>query len=616
MQTIKMDFQSQSTPPVVPVMQSDSQSRFIGIALYDGGVPYEAPEGASYTVQYRGPGANNMGWYDTIQLSSGTRKAVIVDSASKNVITLELAEQALRVNGNVFVNLCVVTNTGYMLKTFPILCRVTGAAFPDTVAVQSFFYVTGITSEQWLAYVTACQDAQKRAEAAAATFETDPTLSVSGKAADAKATGTAVNAIKYNLNEYINYDNNMSISFNDTNGNSNGTVASKQMYIVNKAFGKVLLRNITFNPTITSITHIYLFERENDTLKLVKDIIWNTIALGTASSYTMPINQSFNNLMIGMRNDKSSEYGAKYNTGKLTYGFLIYDDFVDGQEFNIKNTTVFEQGSLQIGAEYLAKYNSNKGYIIVSTNGDGDYTTITEAINNANGNPIYIKNGIYDEEIKCDNEEITLIGQDKYRTIIRAKNGLYGHDPIYLSRGYLENITFYSQYVKGESTEIGNNSGAYAVHLDSSYQYNGGSILFNNCRLISDFAPALGSGLRGNFTAEFLNCEFISNQNGIGYKHNEGGVGAVYVHNDHTGKPIQAKQKITLKNCICKAHMKNVLYLLTVHDNNTSDVYAEFESINTVYYSGTNGTENIVVNNGTGVWHYSKLNHGNNVELI
>lgn len=201
MQTLKMDFQSQSTPPVVPVMQSDAQSRFIGITLYNGGVPYEAPEGASYTVQYCGPGANNMGWYDTIQLSSGTRKAVIVDSASKNVVTLELAEQALRVNGNVFVNLCVVTNTGYMLKTFPILCRVTGAAFPDTVAVQSFFYVTGITSEQWLAYVTACQDAQKRAEDAAAKFVTDPTLSLSGKAADAKATGDVVGEIKEDLAE-------------------------------------------------------------------------------------------------------------------------------------------------------------------------------------------------------------------------------------------------------------------------------------------------------------------------------------------------------------------------------------------------------------------------------
>ena len=201
MQTLKMDFQSQSTPPVVPVMQSDSQSRFIGIALYNGGVLYDAPEGAIYTVQYSGPGANNMGWYDTITLSSGNRKAVVVDSDYTNVVTLELAEQALRVNGNVFVNLCVVTNTGYMLRTFPIICRVTGAAFTFPFEVKSFFYVTGLTSAQWLAYVTACQDAQKRAEAAAATFQIDPTLSVEGKAADAAKVGEAVGQVKEDIAE-------------------------------------------------------------------------------------------------------------------------------------------------------------------------------------------------------------------------------------------------------------------------------------------------------------------------------------------------------------------------------------------------------------------------------
>ena len=189
MQTLKMDFQSQSAPPVVPVMQSDSQSRFIGITLYDGGVAYKAPSGAVYTVEYHGPGANNTGWYDTIQLSSGTRKAVTVDSSNPNIVTLELAEQALRVNGEVEVSLCVVNNTGYKLNTFPIICRVTGAPYVDPTSVRSYFYVTGLTSAQWLAYVTACQDAQKRAEDAAATFKTDTTLSISGKAADAKEVG-------------------------------------------------------------------------------------------------------------------------------------------------------------------------------------------------------------------------------------------------------------------------------------------------------------------------------------------------------------------------------------------------------------------------------------------
>ncbi len=199
MQILKMDFQSQSTPPVVPVMQSDAQSRFIGIALYDGGAPYAAPENAAYTVQYHGPGPNNMGWYDTISTGNNTHPAVTVDASNKHIVTLELAEQALRVNGNVFINLCVVTSTGYMLHTFPILCRVTGAAYIDPVAVRSFFYVTGITNDQWLAYVTACQDAQNRAEAAAATFQTDPTLSLPGKAADAKATGDAIGQLKEDI---------------------------------------------------------------------------------------------------------------------------------------------------------------------------------------------------------------------------------------------------------------------------------------------------------------------------------------------------------------------------------------------------------------------------------
>lgn len=198
MHNITLDFSNPGLPQVIDVMQSDAQSRFIGITLYDGGVPYSAPSGAQYTVQYRGSGANNMGWYDTIQLSSGTRKAVVVSSSSPNVVTLELAEQALRVNGKVEVSLCVVNNTGYKLNTFPIICRVTGAPYVDPVAVRSYFYVIGITSEQWLAYVTACQDAQKRAEDAAATFETDPTLTLSGKAADAKATGE----IKEDLDDF------------------------------------------------------------------------------------------------------------------------------------------------------------------------------------------------------------------------------------------------------------------------------------------------------------------------------------------------------------------------------------------------------------------------------
>ena len=166
MQTIYLDFQSQGVPPVVPVMQSDSRSRFVGIVLYNGGVPYEAPSGANYTVQYRSTVKHSFGWYDTIQDSSGSRKAITQDGNSPHILTVELAEQALRVPGDVLVNLCVLTESGYQLSTFPFVARVTGVSYPDDVAVQSYLMVAGGSSASWMTYVTACLKAQQEAEEA------------------------------------------------------------------------------------------------------------------------------------------------------------------------------------------------------------------------------------------------------------------------------------------------------------------------------------------------------------------------------------------------------------------------------------------------------------------
>ena len=166
MQTIYLDFQSQGVPPVVTVMQSDSRSRFVGIVLYNGGVPYEAPSGANYTVQYRSTVKHSFGWYDTIQDSSGSRKAITQDGSSPHILTVELAEQALRVPGDVLVNLCVLTESGYQLSTFPFVARVTGVSYPDDVAVQSYLMVAGGSSASWMTYVTACLKAQQEAEEA------------------------------------------------------------------------------------------------------------------------------------------------------------------------------------------------------------------------------------------------------------------------------------------------------------------------------------------------------------------------------------------------------------------------------------------------------------------
>ena len=67
-------------------------------------------------------------------------------------------------------------------------------------------------------------------------------------------------------------------------------------------------------------------------------------------------------------------------------------------------------------AEHITSTNNQN--IIVNKNGEGDYTTIQDAIDNAvEGTTIMVKNGIYSEIINIK-KSITLIGEDKDRTII------------------------------------------------------------------------------------------------------------------------------------------------------------------------------------------------------
>ena len=80
-------------------------------------------------------------------------------------------------------------DTGYELRTFDIIARVGGAAYPDDVAVQSYFFVTGVSSSSWLSYVSTCLEAQQAAEKAVTLAENSATTAKKAAAsasADAK----------------------------------------------------------------------------------------------------------------------------------------------------------------------------------------------------------------------------------------------------------------------------------------------------------------------------------------------------------------------------------------------------------------------------------------------
>lgn len=191
MREIKIDFDNPGLPQRLDVVENDAQSRFFKAVLYKDGKVYAAPSGATYSIMYRGFGPQNEGWYDTINDGAGKRAAC---SVSGNVVTCEIARQALRVPGHVSVMLCVTGSNGYMLHGWPIDCNCRNDNYTGGTSVESFFYITQITNADWTSAIQTWEELKNMI---------DPTLSVSGKAADAKATGDAVGELKEDVeNKY------------------------------------------------------------------------------------------------------------------------------------------------------------------------------------------------------------------------------------------------------------------------------------------------------------------------------------------------------------------------------------------------------------------------------
>lgn len=192
MQKIRIDFDNPGLPQHISAVENDSQSRFFQATLYENGKAYTAPAGASYSIMYRGFGPQNQGWYDTINDGAGKRAACAV---SGNVVTCEIARQALQVPGHVSIVLCVTTGKGYMLKSWPIECDCKNDRYDSTVEIQNFFYITQVSNADWNRAIQALEELKNII---------DPTLSLSGKAADAAKVGEAIGQVKEDIDDLSN----------------------------------------------------------------------------------------------------------------------------------------------------------------------------------------------------------------------------------------------------------------------------------------------------------------------------------------------------------------------------------------------------------------------------
>ena len=182
MQQIKIDFDNPGLPQHLDAMEGDAQSRFFQATLYRSGAAYTPPADAVYSIMYRGFGEQNQGWYDTIEDDTGKRNACV---ASGNVVTCEIDRHALIVPGHVSIVLCITNDRGYMIKSRPILTDARNDNYDDTVEVESYFQITGKTSEWWLQNKKEVQDLVNMATAEATKAENSANASAASAAASA-----------------------------------------------------------------------------------------------------------------------------------------------------------------------------------------------------------------------------------------------------------------------------------------------------------------------------------------------------------------------------------------------------------------------------------------------
>lgn len=177
MQTFSLDLSEKKEQPWLLAKQGDIGRKFQAV-ITDAGQAFTIASDAVLSVWYCGTGGE--GNYTSI----GGSSAFSVDG---NTVTVELITQMLSTKGG--GTLCLVLNAadGTQIGMWDIPYQVEGIPGMDSEGATAYYTAFSET-------VQAAGEYADRAEKAASTFITDTTLSVSGRAADAKATGDALSA--------------------------------------------------------------------------------------------------------------------------------------------------------------------------------------------------------------------------------------------------------------------------------------------------------------------------------------------------------------------------------------------------------------------------------------
>ena len=350
----------------------------------------------------------------------------------------------------------------------------------------------------------------------------DPTLSLSGKAADAAKVGEAVGQVKEDLDDAIGKPLKV-----EANKNADLIVTSStNVYLLNfdnviKSADSVKIRVTTNDKNSGSPLKIYITEKTDTNKCIVLEIIERNF-IDTSFEEVVEIS-NYSNVVVGLAGailytNKTDKPGASALPKMVGETLDVYLS----EDFNIAyNASVFAQFDLE---QMNRDAKNNKNVVTVSHDGSKMFKSITEAVTYAKTiasktNPITIivYPGIYNEKIIIHNSYISIIGTNKQYCIIMNDKGDYDNAPIFASGNfYISNLTIKATH-DGTSNFVENRTddykiGAYGIHIDDSNYANTDEKIgtVENCIIYSAQNQAIGIGMAKNCKYIIRNCTLIN----------------------------------------------------------------------------------------------------------
>ena len=245
--------------------------------------------------------------------------------------------------------------------------------------------------------------------------------------------------------------------------------------------------------------------------------------------------------------------------------------------------TLFFQFISSNGQAISVSSTNDSNYIVVDINGNGDYTSIQQAINNAiAGSTIFVKIGQYPEIINIK-KQITITGENKEETII---------NPVSDENKYAINIGY--SYVEISDLSITNSGpGIYTsgvritasnVKISNCNFYDNpvgiaiwtANNVIENCRFwkCSDEGIALlGTSYSDCNNNKIINCVFENNCDGVELQYSSSNTieNCKFYDNTHTG--IDA---------IAESNNENIISNCEIYNNDVHGIYFSASSDNQI----------------------------------